>query len=254
MNKTLVIAGVIFSVISGQVNAFNGTVTGGQGLGPEYLAYIVPDKKDTRKDQPALVLKTGDVLGETTTPLPTTKSMGWSDPAADPNKTNQAVGWTHNSRWVLIDLNKLRKQGMSAAWVKITLSRLDDGVIETPSNDDLIPGVTVFKGYQNVGTAKAWYPNTFQAVPNQEFWGKKLQLTTPFSSPSSPGYATAYGAADETLATVLGQVKLKNDNNNYLSVAVGGNANHASPSDKHDVNFKLEIEVKARKPAASSGG
>ncbi|MGZ8243743.1 hypothetical protein [Methylomagnum sp.] len=242
--------------LSGLAHGFE--VAGG---GVPYVAKITPDKADMKSGAAPLVLKTGDALGtgdanHPANTVPFVKSMGWKDNAANPKDdastdVNLGYGWTHNSKWFLIDLNKLYDQGIRKAYVMVTLKQLNDGAAsETdstgkvlPSDDDLIPGLTVFKGYQDHGTALGWYPNQYQTkVP---FWANKL---TPFTEGSPAGFATANGTTAQEV-TLYGQVKLQKGRNNYLSVALGGDARHATASLKHDVNFQFEVEVLKSKPA-----
>lgn len=228
--------------------------------GVPYVATLTPVKADMKAGAAALVLKTGDALGagDTLHPantVPFVKSMGWKDNAANPKDdastdVNLGYGWTHNSKWFLVDLNKLYDQGIRKTYVMVTVKQVSDGVAtETdstgkvlPSDDDLVPGLTIFSGYQNHGTALGWYPNQYQTkVP---FWGSKL---APFAGAVPAGYATAFGAATPEVS-IHGLVKLKKGRNNYLSIAVGGDARHAAASLKHDVNFQFEVMVSKTMP------
>lgn len=230
------------------------------GGGVPYVARITPDKADMKTNAAPLVIKSGDPLGigdanHPANTVPFVKSMGWKDNAANPKDdastdVNLGYGWTHNSKWLLVDLNKLYDQGIRRAYVMVTLKQLNDGVAsETdstgkvlPSDDDLIPGMTVFKGYQDHGTALGWYANQYQTkVP---FWANKL---SPFSEGVPGGYATANGTTAQEVS-IYGLVKLQKGRNNYLSIALGGDARHADTKLKHDVNFQFEMEVLKSKP------
>ncbi len=180
-----------------------------------------------------------------------TRSMAWCDPASNPDgDTNIANcwGWAMFSKWVVIDLNALQK-GNSSVWVTITAERYNDGDEDT-TDDDLIPALTVFQGRQDVGVHLHSYPNKFQKDP---FWAWKLK---PFAGgkTKSTGYSTAYATATEDKAEVTGRVMLKSGNNNYLTVAVGGDARHADASQKHPVNFKLKVKLSRKEPKSSGNG
>ncbi len=174
-----------------------------------------------------------------------TRSMAWCDPASNPDgdtNIDNCWGWSMFSKWVVLDLNALQK-GTSNVWVTITVERYNDGDEDT-TDDDLIPALTVFQGRQDQGVHLHSYPNRFQSNP---FWAWNLK---PFAGgkTKSTGYATAYGSSDETKAQVIGKVQLKPGNNNYLSVALGGDARHASPAEKHPVNFKLTVKLSRKQP------
>jgi hypothetical protein len=224
-------------------------IQGGAGIG--YTARLVFQKNDAKPDQPALVLQSGQVI---TPPqqdamqldpitIPATASMAWNDPAVNPTGGAEGYGWTHNSRWFLIDLSALKP--LKTVYVQINLKR--EANAATPGQNDIIPALTVWRGYQDMGAVDDWYPNTFQASP--AFWAWKL---APFTAADNPGYATAYGGADETLASVMGKLKLQGAGKDFLSVAVGGDSRDAS--NKHPVNFRLEVNVKKKMPGAATGG
>lgn len=210
------------------------------------------------------------------------KSMGWNDTAVKPYGTTvpfcsetvttgcyltdilatTALGWGHNAHWYLIDLNKLAGQKVH---VHIMVERYDDGVAtETstdaktgvvttlPSDDDLVPALTVWLGNQDQGTHMHWFPNRFQSTP--DFWARKLskpsikvskKLTYELKGVNSGavGYDTAFDSSDKTTAMVEGVIALSktNPNQNFLTVALGGD--DRIPTKKHDVNYKLTVEV-----------
>jgi hypothetical protein len=261
MNKLMLAAGLALIAGSGLAQARE--IAGGNGLG--YVAKLVFDKKDTQPKRPPLVLKTGDPItprGQEDYPVkvPATKSTAWSDPSSNPDRKTADIdagyGRGPHSKWFLIDLNLLQKQGLKSVWVRVAVKRHNDGTgVETdadgnalPSDDDLIPALTVWRGYQDTGDGSlyGWYPNRFQKS-QKTWWGVKL---TPFTTPESPGYATAFELPDNALATVLGTVKLKANAPNFLTVAVGGDARDVTQ--RHDVNFQLEVDVKAKPPTPST--
>lgn len=202
--------------------------------------------------------------------------------------SDKAYGWSHNSHWYLVDLTALKGK---TAHIHIKLERMDDGTatetgskttttspvtnadgskttttttttINLPSDDDLIPGLTVFKGAQLAGTKIHWYPNRHQGSLSDDktvtipFWGSNLQKPTwrktaktnyelKGENSGALGYDTANGAGDQNVAEVSGEIKLDASNmaNNYLTIALAGDARHASSADKHDVNYQLTVAV-----------
>lgn len=263
---------VALACLSGSATAAD--VYGGSGLGfsnvaSQWIANIVFNKQDLTSGT-EVTIKTGDDLTPavqkefgTRLIVPPTKSMAWCDPVSNPDIPNntdiaQCYGWAMFSKWTVLDFNALQKAGVGSVWVSITAKRYDDGTAEEvgtdgkvlPGDDDIVPALTVFQGRQDVGAHLHWYPNKFQKQP---FWAFKL---TPFAggSTQSTGWSTGYfeqGNLD--YANVIGKLKLKAGGQNYLSVVVGGDARHASASEKHDVNFLLSVRLSKKKPAAPGG-
>lgn len=270
MKKRNVIAsiGAALACLSGAAGAAD--VYGGSGIGfsnnpSQFVANIVFNKTDVKNGASPVVIKTGDDvtpaqqkgLGTTIT-IPPTKSMAWCDPVSNPDipsntDINTCYGWGMFSKWVVLDLNALQKAGLTSVWVSVTAKRYDDGVATEadatgktlPSDDDLVPALTVYQGRQDVGIHNHWYPNKFQKNP---FWAWKL---TPFTggTTQSNGWATAYGPGSQDSANVTGRLKLKPGGQNYLTVAVGGDARHADAKLKHDVNFQLGVQVSRKSPS-----
>jgi hypothetical protein len=265
--------GAALACLSGAAEAAD--VYGGSGIGfsnnpSQFVANIVFNKTDVKNGASPVVIKTGDDvtparqkgLGTTIT-IPATKSMAWCDPVSNPDipsntDINTCYGWGMFSKWVVLDLNALQKAGLTSVWVSVTAKRYDDGVATEvdatgktlPSDDDLVPALTVYQGRQDAGIHNHWYPNKFQKNP---FWAWKL---TPFAggTTKSNGWATAYmasGSLDN--ANVTGRLKLKPGGQNYLTVAVGGDARHADTKLKHDVNFELNVRI-SKKALGTSGG
>lgn len=164
--------------------------------------------------------------------------------AAAQNEPGTCYGSANGSKWTVVDLNGLQKAGLKSVWVTVTAKRYDDQD-GTATDDDLIPALTVFRGRQDVGVHGFWYPNQFQESP--DFWAWKLSPfhTTTAKSDTSGGWATAHGADDSSSASVSGQVPLKPGNQNYLTVALGGDARDGSSG--HDVNFELTVTVRFKK-------
>lgn len=298
-----VLAGLVLGTGAAQAEELS-TVPGIYGgLGANYVSKLVPSVqsgKGTSATIGVLSLKTDDtILSPTKDPAETvtiarTKSMGWNDPAVNPKSTSAnpitdpalGYGWGHSTAWHLIDLNQLYAQGQRYLHVSVTVERYEDGVAQEPkldsagkpttdasgntvfepSDDDLIPGLTVWQGNQDSGKHMHWFPNRYQnwdetgaQIPGEKvFWANKLSPTS--GEEGSAGWATAYGTAAQDSASVHVLVKLdKNPAKNFLTVALGGDGRHVFPpgnakqgqvdsSKKHDVNYKLTVEVHPTKP------
>ncbi|QXP88738.1 hypothetical protein [Methylococcus capsulatus] len=220
------------------------------GDGITYAAKFVFQKKDTKAGASALSVYSGQTIdtpgdGGSPASIPTTKSMAWCDPATNPPAgavPGTCYGWAMHSKWFLIDLSGLKAQGLSKLNVTINAKRY---IGSDPAKSDLIPALTVWRGNQNQGPHLHWYPSQFQTTP--PFWG---WLLTPWTSKTNPGYMSAYGVGPQTVASVSGPLTLKGRKEDWLTVAVGGDAKHGDASQKHDVYFQLEVDVKQ----ASSGG
>lgn len=254
--KKKIIAGMLaVAGLSGSATAAQ--IIGGTGLGFNanpvvMVGKIIFNKKDLKADAPAAVIKSGNNVGapaqgaDGNIIVPPTKSMAWCDPATKGTPAGDfsaCYGWAMHSKWVLLDLNTLKDQGLSSVWVTITASRVADGT----ATGDLIPAVTVFQGNQNEGAQLHWYPNRFQAA-------SPFPLLKPFNS-GNPGWDTAYDNGDQSTATVTGKLTLKggkNARNNFLTVAVGGDERNAAQ--KHDVNFQLAVKLSKTRPTSPVSG
>lgn len=237
--------------------------TGASPTGP-WVANIVFDKQDLKSGTP-VVVKTGDNLTHprqaadatkngNTQVMPTLKSMSWCDTAgvsalmSSTADTSKCYGWSMHSRWIVLDFNALQKAGLTNVWVSMTAKRYNDNDAVS-TDDDLVPALTVFQGRQDLGVHLHWFPSQFQDMAN--FWAWKL---TPFTggTTKSNGWATAYmasGSLDN--ANVTGRLKLKPGGQNYLTLVVGGDAK--DPSNKHDVNFELDVALSKNAPKTSGG-
>lgn len=239
MNK---ISALLLAGTFGFAHAALADVAGGNGIG--HTLQFTPTQFDS-----TLSVKTGDVLngnpGDATAyTLGAVASMAWNDPATNPIGGTEGYGWSHNSRWALIDLNKLNEpvsgESYDKARVIITVERYDDGIVDEvnskgqplPSDDDLIPGLTVWKGAQRDGNFIYWYPNMCQQEPS--FWAVNL---------SKCSYNSGYDNQDQTVARVERVVKLdeKKPANNMLTVSYGGDMRDAAT--KHSANYKISVEV-----------
>jgi len=256
-------------------------VYGGSGIGfsndpSRWVAHILFEKTDkttvwTKSDTfkgKVVSVQTGDVLTPmapsapadqwdlATITVPHTRSVAWCDPAAnpdDPGNTDftSCFGNAKDSKWFTVDLNDLQRAGLRSVAVTVTVKRHDDGLVQEndasgnpiAADDDLIPAVTVFRGRQDTGGHGNWYPNRFQ---RREFWAWKLIPFAPAASPAA-GYASAYGVGAQDSATVSGRYLLRPGNQNYLAIAVGGDARQDTAA-PHDVNFSLSVGVYTQDP------
>lgn len=273
IQKTLSLSALIAagccSGAAGAADVFGGTGIGFSNVAGQWVINVVFDKTDLLATSPVSVHSGQDLTptlqkgNGVTLSVPLTKSMAWCDPSSNPaNPTNtdfeQCYGWAMHSKWAVLDFNKLQQAGLKKVWVSVTVKRYDDGVaVETdsagktlPGDDDLVPGLTVFSGRQDMGAHLHWYPNKFQTEP--AFWAWKL---TPFAGgkTQSDGWATANGPGEQNSAHVMGLVTLKPGGENFLSVAIGGDARHATAAEKHDVNFQLDVQVSRKMPSLGGG-
>lgn len=246
-------------------------IVGGTGLGfsnmpGQWVANIVFDKADLSSELPVTV-KTGDDLTPsqqkglgTTLTVPATKSMAWCDAAANPaipsnTDINQCYGWAMHSKWIVLDFNEMQKKGVKTVYLRLTAKAYNDGNIgPNDADDDLVPALSVFQGRQDTGAHLHWYPNKFQT--ETPFWAWKLTPFTGKATNYSNGWSTAYFNDVQNLdrAVVIGKVTLKAGGQNFLSVAVGGDARHSNLADKHDVNFQLDVEIAKKALPATTGG
>jgi hypothetical protein len=231
-----------------------GEIHPGYGIG--YEAKLIFDKSDTKPGAAPVSLHSGQTFstpgdGGNVTAIRTTASMAWCDPVINPDGAapGTCYGWSHNSRWFLIDLSRLKKQGLGSVWVTLDLKRYDSGPADDKDskgnpqeNDDLIPALTVWRGNQNRGPHVHWYPAEHQETP--EFWGWLLQRTPFVKTLPMDCFASAYATPMQDLATVHGKFKLRGGNQDYLTVAVGGDAK--DPNSKHPVHYELVVDVKKK--------
>ncbi|QXP82659.1 hypothetical protein [Methylococcus sp. Mc7] len=227
-------------------NALAGDVYPSYGI--QYAAKLIFDKKDTKTGAAAASLHSGQAFNTpnddgNATMIPQTKSMAYCDPAVTPAgyETNGCYGWGMHANWYLIDLSKLKGQGLGAVWVTVSVERHAGS---DPKNNDIIPALTVYRGNQTLGPQMHWYPSELQGVP--EFWGWLLQRAT-FVKGDVISYNSAYATPAQNFASVMGKFKLKGGTQDYLTVAVGGDAK--DPNTKHSVNYQLTVDVKQKQPA-----
>lgn len=195
----------------------------------------------------------GDTTPAEAITIPPTISTAWNDLASNPDEktTNleKGFGSGRNAQWYLLDLSKLAAGNY---YVSVKVERYDDGQKEVSpavSNDDLVPAVTVFDGYQNRGISGTWFPNKFQATKTP-FWAEMLKPENVLEGlGGDKGFDTAFNRAggNDSLAQVQGTITLDSTSkgfvksNRYLTIALGGDdRNYAAP---HDVNYKLTIKL-----------
>lgn len=275
------------------------------GYGVNYKARIKPDKTALTSAE-EFVIKTDDKISPSSWgpkeafSVPLNKSMGWNDTATNPDipscgskdaagnvistkclnitDIDKGFGWGHSSHWYLVDLNNFAGQKV---YVSVMVERYDDGNhdeknasgVALPSDDDLIPGLTVWVGNQDQGTHTHWFQNkhqataTFDGVEGTPYWTRKLskpnmtigKKTYALKGMSSGmvGWDSAFGVGNQDMAMVSGEIMLdkKDPNKNFLTIATGGDARHAAAASKHDVNYKLTVQVaKSADAAAKAAG
>lgn len=252
-----------------------GKISGGVGI--NYTGKFIFDKQMTKFDMAKGLFGTdlsvinqangfpgfaGDSHEKEAITIPALRSMSWNNPQSNPDgvvTTDLAKGFGSggHSQWYLVDLSKLSS---GKYYVSIKLERYNDGqAVEVvpasataaeqtlPSDDDLVPALTVFDGYQNRGISGSWYPNQFQETKTP-FWAEMLkpEKTLLGSNTKQAGFDTAFGSVDADTAHVSGTIKLDAagklaQTNRYLTVAIGGDDRNAQ--NKHEVNYKLTVKV-----------
>lgn len=231
MSKTGIAALLALAIFSGLAAAAD--IVGNPG--GIYTAKLAFKKADTKSTASATEVQSGHNLGAGV--APTTTSTAWNDPSVNPanpagDDFSQGYGSTADSEWFLVDLNRLKTQGLGNVWVQITVKRADN------AGNDLVPALTVWNGNLDGDALDAWYPNTFQTSA-----GFSSKLTALANN-------TAYGTSNAAMVT--SKIKLKKGKKNYLTVALGGDARNAT--DKHSVGFLLQVKVSKKKPSTTSIG
>ncbi|MCP9439500.1 MAG: VPLPA-CTERM sorting domain-containing protein [Nitrospira sp.] len=145
-------------------------------------------------------------------------------------------GWTHTSRWALVDLNPLYDNGHTQVDVSITLGRYDDG---TEGREDLVPGLTVWLGKEDAGNWLHTYVNGLDSA-NWDAWNGGGDCAPAGTCSYFPTLAQAglngnvWATGDDYTnptgaATVLiNGLALGPGGNNYLTVVLGGRADLTS--------------------------
>ncbi|MDD2864928.1 MAG: hypothetical protein PHC99_09440 [Methylococcales bacterium] len=254
-------------------NVKSGAISGGVGI--NYVGKFIYDNKMTKFDMAKGLFGTdltvinqpngfpgfaGDKHASEAITIPPLRSMSWNNTQSnpdDPTTTDLAKGFGSgvHSQWYLVDLSKLSS---GKYYVSIKLERYDDGqAVEVipatattaeqtlPSDDDLVPAITVFDGYQNRGISGTWFPNQFQTTTTP-FWAEMLKPESVLLGANSAkaGFDTAFGASANDRAQVSGVIKLDSagkvaKTNRYLTIAIGGD----DRTTKHDVNYQLTVKV-----------
>ncbi|MCP9451522.1 MAG: VPLPA-CTERM sorting domain-containing protein [Nitrospira sp.] len=145
-------------------------------------------------------------------------------------------GWTHTSRWALIDLNPLYANGHTVVDVNIALGRYDDG---TAGREDLIPGLTVWLGKEDLGNWSHTYVNGINST-NWGAWNGDPPCAPAGTCSYFPTLAQAglaghvWADGDDhtsptgTASVFINDLVLGPGGNNYLTVVLGGRADLAS--------------------------
>ena len=254
-------------------NVASGAISGGMGI--NYIGKFIFDNKMTKFDMAKGLFGTdltvinqpngfagfaGDKHASEAITIPPLRSMSWNNPQSNPDISQntdlaQGFGSGVHSQWYLVDLSKL---SAGKYYVSIKLERYDDGqAVEVtpatattaeqtlPSDDDLVPAITVFDGYQNRGISGTWFPNQFQKTTTP-FWAEMLKPESVLlgANSATAGFDTAFGAAENDRAQVSGVIKLDSagkvaKTNRYLTIAIGGD----DRTTKHDVNYQLTVKV-----------
>ncbi|MCP9468698.1 MAG: VPLPA-CTERM sorting domain-containing protein [Nitrospira sp.] len=145
-------------------------------------------------------------------------------------------GWTHTSRWALVDLNPLYANGHTVVDVSITLGRYDDG---TAGREDLIPGLTVWLGKEDAGNWLHTYVNGINSA-NWGAWNGDPPCAPAGTCSYFPTLAQAglaghvWAEGDDhtnptgTATVVIDDLVLNPGGNNYLTIVLGGRADLTS--------------------------
>lgn len=198
-------------------------------------------------------IKTGATLTGTdgSIVVPRLGSMSWCDPAANPlipgnTDIAQCFGRPSGSQFIVLDFNKLRKKGVRKAYLRLTLKSYDDNDIPGDPDEDLVPALTVFQGRPDPNSPLPWwYPNKYQNDPGLADWS--LKPFTGKATNNSAGWNTAwFGKNSSDRAVVTGKFMLQSGDQNYLTVAIGGDARHANFADQHLVNFRFDAYVDSK--------
>lgn len=135
-------------------------------------------------------------------------------------------GWTHTSRWSVIDLNGLYDAGHTNVQLNITLSDFN--------GTGLIPGLAVWQGKEDAGNYSSRYVNGIDSTNWAQWNGGGLcapaGTCSYFPTLAQAGLAgNVWAAADsQTSPTGTAGVTLNTiltaGGNNYFTVVMGGNA------------------------------
>jgi hypothetical protein len=139
-------------------------------------------------------------------------------------------GWTHTSRWSLIDLNGLYDAGHTNVQLSVTL--------EAFNNSGLIPGFALWQGKEDAGNWSSRYVNGIDSTNWSDWNGggacAPAGTCSYFPTLAQAGLAgNVWAVADDRtnptgLATVVLNALLAEGGNNYFTLVMGGNADLAS--------------------------
>lgn len=154
-----------------------------------------------------------------------------------------AYGWSHTSRWGVIDLNGLYDAGYTNVQLNITLADSD--------GTGLIPGLAVWQGKEDAGNYSSRYVNGIDSTNWAEWNGGGLcapaGTCSYFPTLAQAGLAgKVWAAADsQTSPTGTAGVTLNTiltaGGNNYLTFVMGGNAPLSSTGAAK--NFQAAVSV-----------
>ncbi len=251
---------IFLLMVSGLIQVVNAAETIG-GYGIPYTARLVFEKSDINKvansNDKNLTVTSGEALlptkqanaSLTALTVPTVKSNGWCDTAANPNtNSNDCYGWSNQSQWFLLDLSKL---GSRKVWLQISAQKDDSS-----TDDYLVPALTVWRGQQNQGLPGDWYPNKFQGFDSKgapdnslkAFWAWNLKPLNNTSGKLS--WATAANNDDKSKVTLTQQVTLKGGESNFLTVILGSD-NQTTLN--QNANFKFLVRLSSKMPTTDPG-
>lgn len=152
-------------------------------------------------------------------------------------------GWSHTSRWGLIDLNSLYDAGHTSVQLSVTLEDLN--------GTGLIPGFALWQAKEDAGNWSSRYVNGINST-NWDHWNGGGDCAPAGTCSYYPTLAQAgldgkvWAVADDRdnptgLATVTLHTILTGGGNNYFTLVMGGNADLASTGAARD--FRATVSV-----------
>lgn len=152
-------------------------------------------------------------------------------------------GWSHTSRWSVIDLNGLYDAGHTNVQLSVTL--------EDFNGTGLIPGLALWQGKEDLGNYASRYVNGVDST-NWDHWNgggdcAPAETCSYFPTLAQAGldgkvWATADDRNNPTgLATITLNTILTAGGNNYFTFVMGGNADLSSTGVAKD--FKATVSV-----------
>jgi hypothetical protein len=157
-------------------------------------------------------------------------------------------GWTHTSRWALIDLNDLYDEGHTQVKLSVKLESSSSG----SGGADLIPGLTVWQAKEDAGNWSAMYVNGINST-NWGHWNGEGDCAPAGTCSYFPTLAQSaqdgkvWAAADDRnnptgMAMITTDwITLTEGGNNYFTAVFGGNADISSTGAAK--NFMATVSV-----------